>query len=108
MFFDKLWVRMKGELLAFKEDFPGAQEIREKGELLLQELERRWRDFVEEKQDTRSADAETEEPSEREIQAPAPLQDIEREWEALLRLREEKKQNSEEDEASPPNPRTLG
>jgi hypothetical protein len=108
MFFDKLWVRIKGGLLTFRDDFAGAQEIREKGELLLQKLESRLKDLTKGNQGPDSSEAQSEEYSEKEAQASSSLQDIEREWDELLKLREERKQDSEKSETTPTNPRTLG
>jgi hypothetical protein len=108
MFFDKLWVRIKGELLTFRDDFAGAQEIKEMGERLLQKLEGRLRGLAKGNQGSHPGEAQSGEYSEKEAQASSSLQDIEQEWDELLKLREERKQDSEKSEATPTNPRTLG
>jgi hypothetical protein len=107
MFFDKLWVRIKGELLTFREDFPGAQEIREKGEQLLQKLESRMKDLTDGKQRPDSGHAQSGEYSEKGAQTSS-LQDIEMEWDELLNLRKERQRNSEDSETTTPSPRKLG
>jgi hypothetical protein len=107
MFFDKLWVRIKGELLTFRDDFAGAQEIREMGERLLQKLEGRLRGLAKGNQASHPGEAQCGEYSEKEAQASS-LHDIEREWDELLKLREDRKQDSEKSETTPTNPRTLG
>jgi hypothetical protein len=107
MFFDKLWVRIKGELLTFRDDFAGAQEIREMGERLLQKLEGRLRGPAKGNQGSDSSEAQSGEYSEK-VAPSSSLQDIEQEWDELLKLREERKQDSEKSETTPTNPRTLG
>jgi hypothetical protein len=108
MLFDKLWVRIKGELLTFREDFPGAEEIREKGESLLRKLERQWGELRKVKDEPGPGNAEAQAHSEKEIHIETSSQDIEREWDELMKLRDEKKRDCGNSEIKPPNPRTLG
>jgi hypothetical protein len=108
MLFDKLWVRIKGELLTLGEDFPGAQEIREKGERLLQKLERQWEELKKVKEEPGSGNAEAQDHSAKEVQTETSRQNIEREWDELMKLRDEEKRDSGNSEVTPPNPRILG
>jgi hypothetical protein len=123
MFLDKLWLRIRGELLVLKEDLTGEGTLRERAEDFLEKLERRLSaddstaevrsdpltrlDAMKRKidearsegRDLERATASTDRPS---------LDELERAWEELKKLREEKRRVSPEQGEPPPNPRRLG
>ncbi|HMK34740.1 MAG TPA: hypothetical protein VK463_06720 [Desulfomonilaceae bacterium] len=109
MIFDKVWVRIKGELLAIRDDVSGAQEFRDKARRLLQKLESRTQGLTNsEKQPSDAAKPLEQESSRSKDQEETSMDDLEREWEEFLRLREDRKKADEESDAPPPNPRSLG
>ena len=123
MFLDKLWLRIRGELIVLKEDLTGEGALSERAEEFLQKLERRLSaddsptevrsdpqtrlDAVKRKIDeARSKDEHKE--SAPETTDRLSLDELERAWEELKKLREEKRGLSPEREEPPPNPRRLG
>ncbi len=106
MFFDKLFVRIKGELLSLKEDLSAEDDLRGRAEILLRRLEGKPGGVEENATDERrtaltGGESRQAEPTRTEVPA-----DLRQEWEDLMRRREEKKALS--DDAPPPNPRELG
>ena len=107
MFLEKLWLRLRGELLAFKEDFGDDTDLREKAERLLEKLETRLRTTEAEgsrwqKQRGASEDELGEPPG------PESLRAIEKEWQDLQKQRRQQQPKPETAEPSEPNPRKLG
>jgi len=107
MFLEKLWLRLRGELLAFKEDFGDDKDLREKAERLLEKLETRLRATEAEgpqrqKQRGASEDELGEAPDPRSLRA------IEEEWQDLQNQRRQQQPKPEATEPSEPNPRKLG
>lgn len=106
MFLEKLWLRLRGELLKLKEDLDAETDLREKAATLLETLERRL-SAAEDRgsqslQRSRNADDRDRPPD------LTSLRDIEKEWEDLRRAREEKREEPEAREGSTTNPRKLG
>lgn len=118
MFFDKLWVRIKGDLLIIKDDLAASAHLREKAAILLSKLEEllikresptgegtqkipNTGESAASKLDSRTGLA-TEDSKDAE------LQDLRREWERLVELREERHEESKDSDVPPPNPRKLG
>jgi hypothetical protein len=109
MFLEKLWLRIKGELILIREDLGAGRDIREKAELLLQKLENRLGFLTgAEKAQADRLDTSQGGSSEKETQAEQSFREIEQEWQDLVKLREKEQRKSEGDKATPPNPRTLG
>jgi len=111
MFLDKLWMRIRGELLNLREDISAGDDLRDKAGILLDKLERRLdssetvgrSDYPESlrtghREEYRNA-GEIRENS---------LGEIEQEWQELMRQKEKKKSATDEPEESAPNPRILG
>ena len=115
MVIDKLWLRIKGELLNLKDDLSEGENLRARAERLLQKLD----------EQLRPAQLESKTPSEANVQqdrersepeaakevgetAPRSLQEIEAEWRELVRLRNETKAKPSDPESPWPNPRKLG
>jgi len=90
MFLDKLWVRIKGELLTLRDDLSSSSDLRDKAAVLLARLEHALA---------------SQEAEEREHPS---LEQIRRESEEVLRLREERPERSKNPESPAPNPRKLG
>lgn len=107
MFLDKLWMRIKGELLNLQDDISAGDDLRDKAAILLDKLERGLglseiaapSDYPE---SLRTAHRNTEAIQETSLAA------IEQEWRELMRQKEEKKTATDEPEELPPNPRILG
>lgn len=109
MFLEKLWLRIKGELIVFREDLGASQDIKEKAERLLQKLEDQLASMTgRQKQEGERPDASPGESLEKEPQAAESLREIEQEWQELLKLREEQKEKDSSHQTTPRNPRTLG
>ncbi|MEW6136982.1 MAG: hypothetical protein AB1733_02035 [Thermodesulfobacteriota bacterium] len=102
MFLEKLWVRLRGELIAFRDDMRSEKDLREKAEALLERVEKRLSGVSREGDERSEARSEVQEP---DIQS---LHQIQGEWEELRSRRERKHDHSEEAEPPPPNPRRLG
>lgn len=102
MFLEKLWVRLRGELIAFRDDMRSDEDLREKAEALLDRLEKRLSGVAGEGDDRSEATPRVQQP---DIQS---LHEIQNEWEELQTRRERKHDRSEVAEPSPPNPRRLG
>jgi len=105
MFLEKLWLRLRGELLTFKEDLDAETDLRDKAATLLERLEKRLRGSEgpdSQRQRTEKADAGNQLP---ELTS---LRDIEKEWEELRRARQEKHEEPEPREDPKTNPRKLG
>ncbi len=118
---DKLWVRLKGELLLLKEEIFSDDDVREKAETLVEKLERRFgtedpdpagrralSDRVEKlrRQLGRASDEST---VERREDADLPSdRELEEALEEVKRRREQKRAKGSSSEALPPNPRKLG
>jgi predicted nuclease with TOPRIM domain len=127
MLLDKLWVRIRGEFLNFKDEFFEGGELRRKSEEFLEKLERRLagdspsgenapdldsrlQALREKLEQLRPASGQSEKTVEQqgEKRIPATLEELEQALEELLRLRAEKRSPSDQSQASPKNPRTLG
>jgi hypothetical protein len=123
MFLDKLWLRIRGELLVLKEDLAGEGTLRERAEDFLDKLERRLSaddspaevrsdpvtrlDAMKRKIDEARAEGRDLEHATESTDRPS-LDELERAWEELKKLREEKRRVSPEQGEPPPNPRRLG
>jgi hypothetical protein len=126
MLLDRLWIRIKGELLSLKEDIAGDTDLRSQAELLLDRLESRLmlpssekdrsRDpaqridtilkRMEEEQDTK-ADADTQN-LQADRQEHSSVREIEKIWDDFLEKRDERKGQTEDAKDDQPNPRRLG
>ena len=127
MLFGKLWVRIKGEFLALKDDLTGEWEGRDKALEFLEKLERRVREpqekdnsrddpvvrldrvarKIEQGQDEGSEDFRGQERAPERRAAPS-TEELEKLWEELRSLREKRKTESPPKERKGPNPRRLG
>jgi hypothetical protein len=121
MLLDKLWLRIKGEFLLLKEDMASGDDLREKAETFLDKLEgllgapesrenreSRVEDALKKMEEAREK-SETELRRDRTQGAASPtLAELEKAWEELSRLRQEKKQGQTDEAPPPPNPRKLG
>lgn len=111
MFLDKLWLRIRGELLTLKEDFTSSEDLRDKAADLLNRLEHRvsGKDLGPETdargEASREASRRSQESTDVEAQS---LEDLKREWEDLKNRTTGSAQEAEESEPPPPNPRQLG
>jgi hypothetical protein len=90
MFLDKLWVRIKGELLIMKDDLASSGDLRDKAAILLARLEHALA----------SQEAEQRESPN--------LEQIRSESEELMKLRQEETERSKNPQSPAPNPRKLG
>jgi len=111
MFLDKLWLRIKGELIILREDLSAGADLREKASLLLDKLEQRLDlsdSDTQAQQRERPAGRSAEQAPESDSADSRSLDDIQREWQELVKLRGETKGRDDETEPPPPNPRTLG
>lgn len=111
MFLDKLWLRIKGELIILKEDLSAGADLRDKAAILLDKLEERLVASDLETQPTEGktpTDRYAQKASESESADSGSLDDIQREWQELLKQKGESKDREDEEEPPPPNPRTLG
>ena len=127
MLLDKLWVRIRGEFLNFKDEFFEGGELRRKSEEFLEKLERRLagdstssetvhdldsrlQALREKLEQLRAASGQAEKSVEQqgEERIPAALDELEQALDELLRLRAEKGPRADQSEASPKNPRRLG
>jgi len=115
MVIDKLWLRIKGELLTLRDDLSEGENLRARAERLLQKLDEQFRQAPKEPGASAEADAERD----REQYAPETsveagkagtrsLEEIEEEWRELVRLRNGTKAKPSPPEQSGPNPRKLG
>lgn len=123
MFLEKLWLRIRGELLLLKEDLTGEGELRERAENFLQKLERRLRaedlsdearsdpliriDAVKRKMEEARLKVRDQGLTGQETDRPS-LDELEQAWEELKKLRDDKRRLSPEGKEPPPNPRKLG
>ncbi|MBI4963885.1 MAG: hypothetical protein HY913_11465 [Desulfomonile tiedjei] len=119
MFLDKLWVRIKGDLLIMKDDLAAGASLREKASILLARLEELVKDKEletrEGNQESHSSkgseerDAASGTSAASEDREHAALKDLRREWEELVKLRDETGEKSKDSGTPPPpNPRKLG
>lgn len=118
MFFDKLWVRIKGDLLIMKDDLAAGENLRERATILLGRLEDLLRNKESEGEDGAQEESHAEESSQGEMESTGTLaargrsdtalQNIRHEWEELVTLREGRQENSRDAQVPPPNPRRLG
>ncbi|MFH0824172.1 MAG: hypothetical protein V2B18_15580 [Pseudomonadota bacterium] len=119
MFIDKLWVRIRGELLTLKDDYLDRDEIREKTETLLDRLDRLLEETpprdgekgdlhgridvmtnkIERAAHKTSAEDEADAPTRREL---------EQAWDELKSLREGTEREDSPSGSRPVNPRILG
>ncbi len=111
MFLDKLWLRIRGELLTLKEDLSAGDDIRERAANLLDRVEHR---ISGEDMDRhgKGGDAETRNhrygadagghPDSRS------LDELKKEWDVLKKQRDGSLGDLDEFEPPPPNPRQLG
>jgi len=118
MYFDKLWVRIKGDLLIIKDDLAAGENLRERATILLARLE----DLLGNKEseggegtqeerhveDSAQFKMESVDTVAAEDRSDTALQNIRHEWEELVKLREERQEDSQDSQAPPPNPRRLG
>ena len=111
MFLDKLWLRIRGELLTLKEDFSSEEDLRARAADLLNKLEDRVSGrHVKPRTDGRERDSQERlghvvNPVKPEMQS---MEDLQSEWEDLKRRRDGSTGKVEEPEPPPPNPRELG
>ncbi len=126
MFFDRLWVRVKGELLLLKDKLFEEGELREKAEQFLQNLERRLEgsdkrkdstadfasrlDAIQQKMEKALAQARSasEKTALREKSETPTLEELERAWDELMRLRKEQGSQPPAEEPDNGTPRKLG
>jgi hypothetical protein len=117
MFFDKLWVRIKGDLLIMKDDLAAGENLRERAAILLARLEDLLGNRESEggegiQEDHAEGSAQDKSESTRTLASGGSgdhaLQDIHREWEELVKLREKKQEDSKDSQIPRPNPRSLG
>jgi hypothetical protein len=118
MFFDKLWVRIKGDLLTMKDDVAAGAHLRAKAAVLLAKLE----ELLAHKEseigegtpksphagETAASKLDSRTDGVTEDAKHAELQDLRREWEKLQELRDERHEESKDSDIPPPNPRKLG
>jgi hypothetical protein len=104
MFLEKLWLRLRGELLAFREDLGDDKDLREKAETLLKKLEKSLRSEGAQGPQRQGQEGGCEKEAS-EASGPGSLSGIEREWHELRRQQQPK---SEASEPPAPNPRKLG
>jgi hypothetical protein len=111
MFLDKLWLRIRGELLTLREDLSAGDDLRDKARTLLDRLEAALGDAggqTEQKSHERVAQRSRESEAEIRPSDMQSLREIEVEWEKL-RQRKDNGPRPEADEGpAPPNPRRLG
>jgi predicted nucleic acid-binding Zn-ribbon protein len=127
MLFGKLWVRIKGEFLALKDDLTGEWEGQDKALEFLEKLERRFREpqekdnsrddpvvrldrvakKIEQGRDAGPEDLRRQERAPKSQGAPS-TEELEKLWEELRSLREKRKTESLPKERKGPNPRRLG
>jgi len=118
MFFDKLWVRIKGDLLIIKDDLAAGENLRERAAILLARLEDLLKSKESEEGEGTQKEHDAEKSTEDQMESTgtlaasdtnhAALQRIHREWEELVKLRKEGQEDSEDSQNHPPNPRRLG
>lgn len=109
MFFDKLWIRIKGELLALKEDDSVTEDLRAKAGKLLDHVQERVKG-AQESLGHAPIDSNRER-GRAEIRSQAEqrdLADIEEEWRKLAKDRDRQKKSAKEEKPLAPNPRQLG
>jgi len=111
MFLDKLWVRLRGEVIALKEEVSSSTDLRDKAESLLRKLEER----LGAPQPERDASSEVEPEGRRVVERAEAraadsraLSDLKKELEELKKLRQPKEGEQHEAEPIKPNPRRLG
>lgn len=107
MFLDKLWMRIKGELLNWQDDMSAGDDLRDKAAILLDKLERKLGSSEIAVPSDYQESLRTAQRNGEAIQETS-LAEIEQEWQELMRQKEEKKTATDEPEELPPNPRTLG
>ncbi len=111
MFLDKLWLRIRGELLTLKEDLSAGDDLRERAAKLLDKLEHSISgdDLIDRatgtRVDSRRSRNSTDIPGRSDLPS---LEDLERELDYLKQQRDASSSDSEESEPPPPNPRELG
>jgi hypothetical protein len=110
MFIDKLWIRIKGELLTLKEDLAVTEDLRTKAGRLLDHVQER---VIKGHAYPRAADREDPVPprggsEEVSRRTRMNLADIEQEWQEIAKERDRQKGLDEETNSPPPNPRRLG
>ena len=114
MMIDKLWLRIKGELLTLKDDVSEGENLRARAERLLQKLDEHLGGTS---APERAAEGDEESDIKRSVAESSPIQErptarsiqeIEEEWRKLVRLHNETKGTSSSADPPPPNPRKLG
>jgi hypothetical protein len=115
MVIDKLWLRIKGELLTLRDDLSEGENLRARAEHLLQKLDEQFRQAPTEPGPSSEANAEQdrgqsspETPVEAGKADPRSIGEIEEEWRELVRLRNGTKARPSPSEPPSPNPRKLG
>jgi hypothetical protein len=109
MFLDKLWVRIKGELLSLREDATAGDDLRAKAAELLDRLQdvdpRAGRVEPSVEGMVRADQTGTPQPEQPRNRS---LAELESAWQKLMRQRDEQKARSMEPPTPTPNPRRLG
>lgn len=120
MLLDKLWVRIRGEFLALKEDLSGEGDVRQKAEQFLDKLERRLGEACRGQAPVEDIDARLAAVSRRLQERNAgesssatydgapTLEELHEAWEELRRLRSQHPGDAPDNPPPPPNPRRLG
>ncbi|MBM3298743.1 MAG: hypothetical protein FJY85_02170 [Deltaproteobacteria bacterium] len=111
MFLDKVWLRIRGELLTLREDLSAGDDLRERARSLLRRLEAALGGVGQESEAEESQSlSQHPEESRRDI-GPSnieSLREIEREWEDLRERRDQAREPDGNMGPSSPNPRRLG
>jgi len=120
MLLDKLWVRIRGEFLALKDDLRGEGDVRQRAEQFLEKLERRVGEVCRGEESAQDIDARLAAVSKRLEEgtsnetlrsncedAPS-LQELHDSLAELQRARSQRSAETSSDQPLPPNPRRLG
>jgi hypothetical protein len=113
MFVAKLWVRIKGEVLALKDDLAQGGDLRDKASQLIEKIEQRLIADTErplpDRVDSASEASSSRVSPERHAAPPPSVEELERAWQELRRLKDQANPPPPSRESSPgPNPRKLG
>jgi hypothetical protein len=109
MFLDKLWVRIRGELLSLREDASAGDDLRARAYELLERMQdhslRAGRDEPAVDEGLLRIPKEASHPEHPRSRS---LADLERDWQELMRQRDKQKARPAEPGMPSPNPRRLG
>jgi len=110
MFIEKLWVRIKGELLALTEDLSATQELRAKAGRLLDRIQERVAGGFPDPTMPSRKDQGTGLTRVKEVpdETRREMAGIEEEWRDIANERDHQKEAGQEGAAPAPNPRRLG